>query len=79
MGELNETTAAIKRRKLLISFLKHPSKIKDLIRGNHHSHRMGKKGTRTPSVVPKKKNLSRCKSSHQEVKDMGNRQKRVKE
>ena len=44
-----------KRRKLLLSFLQHPSKTKDLIQGNPYSHGMRKKGTETLTVAPKRK------------------------
>ena len=51
-----------KRRKLLLSFLQHPSKTKDLIQGNPCSHGMRKRGTGTSRVVPKRRRA--CEDSN---------------
>ena len=57
-GRLTKQLLATKRRKILLSFLQHPSNTKDLIPENPYSHGMCKKGTTIPRVAPKiKKSL----------------------
>ena len=66
---------AAKRRKLLLSFLQHPSKTKDLIQGNFYSHGIRKKGSipkRKRAWYQKDKGLGKIQiQSQKEVVDMG--------
>ena len=54
-GRSTRQLLATKRWKLLLSFFQPPSKTKDLVQGNPHSHGMRKKGAGTLKVVPRRK------------------------
>lgn len=79
MGELNETAAGHQKKETLNLIPQTPIENQVLNTGKSSLTWDGQKGSENAKRGTKKQNLSRFKSSHQEAKDMGNRQKRVKE